>query len=264
MAGWIRVEADVHRHPKVVALPSPGARWAFIVTLAEGKAVEGRWVNVAHFRACVPAGEARYLGELIKAGLVRMEGPAVVIHDWSDYQITKGDHTAAERQRRRRERLGHGVSHGPSNVTSDRDTQRDVPVTSRAVSMSPSMSRRDNEEEDGLYQVSVPPEAPRLQALAEELTQRPNVLSNVWGGLGESAILQARKHGHAAVEREWRRIAAAEGGLPTLRQLVLGADDALNRIPKAIPESAADREARETAELRADAARRMAAQGARP
>lgn len=110
--------------------------------------------------------------------------------------------------------------------------------------------------------MATPPEAAPLQALAEELTQRTNAMANVWGGLGEQAVLLARKHGVPAVEQQWRRIAASERGLPTLRQLVFGADDALNRIARPVVETPAERDDRELAELKAMAARNLAAQGA--
>ena len=108
MAGWFQIKADAHRHPKIVALPSDAARWAFIVTLAEGKAVAGRWANEKHYRACVGP-VAKHLPDLVKAGLVERDGEAVVIHDWNDYQ--RNDVTAAERQRRYRDknRYANGV-----------------------------------------------------------------------------------------------------------------------------------------------------------
>lgn len=259
MAGWIRVEADVHRHPKVVALRTPAARWAFLVTLAEGKAVDGRWANVQHYRACVLPEQSRHLPELINVGLVAMDGDAVVIHDWGDYQVRK-DATAADRQRRHRERQRDGSDVVTSRRDSDPSSQRDMDVTSRALSPSLSMSR-SLPGEDEPYQVSTPPEANDLRALAEELTQQSNVLANIWSGLGEKAVRLVRKHGLPAVEREWRRIAAEEGGLPELRQLVFGADEALNRVRRtpAVTETPEERDARELAELKALAARNIAA-----
>jgi len=266
MAGWIRVEADIHRHPKVVALPSPAARWAFLVILAEGKAVDGRWTSVRHFRACVPPPEARHLAAMIQVGLVAMDGDAVVIHDWSDYQFTRKDTTAAERMRRYRDRQRDGDGGSDPGESSRRNDERNAPVTSRAVSLSLSLSPSLPGEEDG-YQVApapnpTPPEAHRLRELAEELTGQPNALANVWGGLGATAVRLARKHGIPAVEQEWRRIAADERGMPELRQLVFGADQALNRVATPRTETPAEREEREMDELRALAQRNLAAQGA--
>ena len=139
MAGWIRVEADVHRHPRVVALPSAAARWAFIVTLAEGKAVDGRWTSVRHYRACVPPAEARYLPAMVSAGLLVMDGDAVVIHDWDDYQVSRKDPTAAERMRRHRDRQ--------RDASPERDVTRNDLRTSRALSLS--MSPSPSQTTDG-------------------------------------------------------------------------------------------------------------------
>lgn len=93
------------------------------------------------------------------------------------------------------------------------------------------------------------PDVVELQLLAEELTQHPYVMQNVHSGLGEMAIRHLRKHGRGAVEREWRRISDDEGGLPTLRQLVLGADDALNPLPGTRRESPKERREREIADV---------------
>jgi hypothetical protein len=101
-----------------------------------------------------------------------------------------------------------------------------------------------------------------LQKLAEQLT---GVLYGFprHAGFGPQVAALLRKHGVAAIQREWQRIAADERGMPTVKQLVFGADDALNRVPKPGPaESASDREDRELAELRAEAQRRMATAGA--
>lgn len=68
-----------------------------------------------------------------------------------------------------------------------------------------------------------------LQKLAESLTGTPYGFPR-HSGMGEKVGVMVRKHGLGAVEEEWRRIAAEERGMPTVRQLVLGADNALNRI----------------------------------
>jgi hypothetical protein len=80
----------------------------------------------------------------------------------------------------------------------------------------------------------------RLALLAEQLTGTPRGL-RFETPMGRKAAAMLRKHGLAAVEAEWRRIAAEEGGLPTVRQLVLGTDNVLNRLASA--PTAADRKA---------------------
>lgn len=89
----------------------------------------------------------------------------------------------------------------------------------------------------------------RLQKLAEELTGQAYVMQNTHSGFGYKAVEeQLRRHHFDAVERAWRQIAnraKAEGtSLPTLKQLVLGADDILNPIPRVdAKEQRADEEA---------------------
>jgi hypothetical protein len=92
-------------------------------------------------------------------------------------------------------------------------------------------------------------DAGRLQRLAEELTGQSHVMANVHSGLGAKAVTeQLARHGFARVERAWRQLAnraKAEGSsAPTLRQIVLGADDILNPVPRAdTKEQRADEEA---------------------
>jgi hypothetical protein len=62
-------------------------------------------------------------------------------------------------------------------------------------------------------------------------------MQNVHSGFGSKAVQeQLNRHRFDATERAWRQIAnraKAEGAsLPTLKQLVLGADDILNPVPR--------------------------------
>lgn len=100
-----------------------------------------------------------------------------------------------------------------------------------------------------------PTDVARLQRLAEEITQQPHVMANVFGGLGAKAVNeQLRPHGYGRVERAWRQIAnraMAEGrSFPTLRQLVFGADDILNPIPRADAQEQRADESRDAFERR--------------
>ena len=170
---------------------------------------------------------------------------------WDEWQ--EGDWTVGERQRRIRAKR-HKVT---VQTLPDRDTSvtgpvsdRDRPseasrrlgvkaldVPSEHTDGAPARLPRDNGQDDDVV---------ALQLLAEQLTRTPYAMPNVHGGLGAKAVAMLHKHGPAAVESEWRRIAEEEGGLPTLRQLVLGADNALNAISG--PESSSDRKAREKRE----------------
>lgn len=89
-----------------------------------------------------------------------------------------------------------------------------------------------------------------LQKLAESLSGTPYGFPR-HGGMGEKVAVLVRKHGLAAVEAEWRRIAADERGMPTVRQLVLGADNALNRISAPAPSGPRDEVAEFVAKVKA-------------
>lgn len=71
-----------------------------------------------------------------------------------------------------------------------------------------------------------------LQVLAEELTGQPYALVNLAGRMGEMVRHQLSAKGLREVERTWRSVAAAAGPEPTIRQIVLGADDALFPVPR--------------------------------
>lgn len=229
MAGWIRVEADIHRHPKVVALPSTAARWAFVVTLAEGKAVDGRWTSVRHYRACVPPQEARYLPAMISVGLVVMDGDAVVIHDWDDYQVSRKDPTAAERMRRHRDRQRDGER----DASQDRDVTRNGSRTSRAVSLSPSLSPSQTIPEEPSPVRSPGSDALDAMALVEELAGRPFG----WGPgspVADTLIADVAELGLDRVAAEYRSVKSDAGGSPLdIAGVVYGAHKRLYRIPDA-------------------------------
>ena len=89
-----------------------------------------------------------------------------------------------------------------------------------------------------------------LQKLAESLTGTPYGFPR-HGGMGEKVGVMLRKHGLQAIEAEWRRIAGEERGMPTVRQLVLGADNALNRISVPAPAGKRDEVAEYVAKVKA-------------
>ncbi|HRK48172.1 MAG TPA: hypothetical protein PK324_21235 [Nocardioides sp.] len=252
---WIKVDADADESDKLAGLPNHNARWGWFRMMCRAKTQRrmGVFAGQAHLKQLLGT-EGRYVPAIVAAGLLHVwpttcdrcardyAGDAtdgdLVVHD---YRREQRDPTNAERQAGYRERNADG--NGERNGS--------IPLSSRALSPSPSMSPSDNDDR-AEYQVATPPEAHRLREVAEELTGIPNVLNNVWGGLGEKAIRLARKHGVPAVEREWRRIAADENGQPELRQLVLGSDDALNRVPRSGPAPKRDEVAELVARVRAE------------
>lgn len=229
---WIKVDADTDESDKLAGLPNHNARWGWFRMMCRAKTQRrmGVFAGQAHLRQLLGT-EGRYVPDMVKAGLLHV-WPTDCGRCATDYagDVTDGEIVVHDFRREQRD---------PTNADRQsrfRNGERNANLTddSRAVSPSMSPSPSENDERAG-YQVATPPEANELRALAEELTGIPNVLANVWGGLGEKAVRLARKHGMAAVEREWRRIAAAERGMPELRQLVLGADNVLNGVTTAKP-----------------------------
>jgi hypothetical protein len=108
----------------------------------------------------------------------------------------------------------------------------------------------------------IPVDVRRLQKLADELTQQPFSMNNVHGGLGAKAVNEQLPHGFDRVEKAWREVAArvkAASGpnvYPTLRQLVLGADDVLNAIPHADDKERREDESRAAYDRRVEKTRR--------
>lgn len=258
---WWRADATADEPDKLASLPSDGARWAWFRMMCRAKTQRrmGAFAGRSHLKGLLGS-YGRHIPDLIRVG---------VAHDWptdcerctADYSdASTGDVVVHDYRREQRDptNADRQADYRSRNAESNDPVTETVTPTSRGrahtLSPSPSLSPSPTNEEDG-YQVATPPEAHDLRGLADELTGRHNSLANVWGGLGEMAVSLSRKHGYHVVEREWRRIAAEEGGMPTIRQLVLGADNALNRITSPTPITKADRaadlaEARERAEQR--------------
>lgn len=264
---WVAVEATVRRSDKLAALPSDTARWGWLVMLGEAKLLRRQGSFTPALWAEVMGRYAKYQADYVALGLLHVapdycdeekrgtclrgresfqEG-TLVVHDWPRHQR---EH--AVRQQNYRDGQGDAESDGQSDVLGDAssDVRSDIP--SRALSLS---SVSSSSEEGGS---GGKPEVVALQRLAEELTGRPYVMANVYGGLGQKAVTeQLDLHGFAAVERAWREVHRNHDGRVTLRQLVFEADEILNPIqrkqsPKDEKQSAIDA-------LRAEAQRRIAA-----
>jgi ketosteroid isomerase-like protein len=76
-----------------------------------------------------------------------------------------------------------------------------------------------------------------IQGLAEELTNTPFALGNWHSKLGGMVTHQLSARGLAAVTQAWQTVAAACEGPPTIRQLVLGAEDVLFPVPRVSPQA---------------------------
>jgi hypothetical protein len=248
---WVAVDATIRRSVKLTALPSDTARYGWIVALGEAKLLyrqgtfsPGQWVEVMgryarHLRSYVAVGlmhvATDYCDLAHQGGCLSGRGPftsgTLVIHDWPRHQ--------REHARRQSEYRGRDAeSDAGSDVQGDAES--DVPTRARvAVAVYGQIPKTES---------SVPSaDHFALQALAEELTQQPYALANLNGKLGEKALRQLAAHGLMATERAWRAAAEASGPLPTIGQVVLGADNRLNPIPGA-PDTRAEREHAEEAE----------------
>ena len=268
---WGRIDDGFYDHPKLDALgrdrlSSVGLHWLAVSWC-------NRWLTdgaITRERVVKLGGTARLADVLVAAGLWERDGNDYRIHDFLDFNESKADVEAArevEREKKRRQRAsGAGkasasgaVVHEPgtgrfvSPGVSPGDTLRDSPGASpstRPVPSRPVPSRPDRGD------APAPGDGPdddvtTLQRLAESLTGTPYGFPR-HGGMGEKVGVLLRKHGLAAVTAEWHRIAAEERGMPTVRQLVLGADNALNRVSAPAPAGKRDEVAELVARVRAE------------
>lgn len=204
------------------------ATWLRLLILADGtwpaSAPLPQWCKKASLNALVGAG-------LVELGT----GYRYRIHGMD----AERSRTAQHASRAANERWsGNAVSNAPS-------TAQTMPLNSAQLSSTQLSANALAPRKNGLEPIgSIIPDAldanadvVRLQRLAEELTGQAYVMQNVHSGFGAKAVQeQLNRHRFDATERAWRQIAnraKAEGAsLPTLKQLVLGADDVLNPVPR--------------------------------
>ncbi len=157
------------------------------------------------------------------------------------------------------------------NVTANRDKSIEVaPDSVFADAQTESVAARDDgdvtvhwshEDQELQRRQLRHPDQLQLQKLAESLTGLPYAMANVYGGLGAKAVTeQLAPYGFARVQHAWSEVAErvrANGGKPTLRQLVFGADDMLNPVPAARPStSERDAEAQRSFDRRVERTKR--------
>lgn len=233
---------------------TPAQLGAFLkVQLLAGRQTHrGRFRSVAALIGALPAAYGRHVPFLVEQGdLVTLTDGRLYLDGWDEWQ--EGDITVRERMARLRNRHRNATVTPPVTRPSPAairvgvgvGVEEDIPPDG-GMSSPPARNGLD-------------PDVVELQLLAEQLTQHPYVMQNIHSGLGAKAVEMLRKHGRAAVEAEWRRITDEEGGLPTLRQLVLNADDALNPIRGSRRETPAERKERERQEYLARTRAEMAA-----
>lgn len=124
---WIRMEDSLPRDPKIAALPSNEARWAYIVLLCAAKEQEGRFASWAHLEACTPQWMWKHHAEFIEAGLLeRVVDPSdeakatFIVANWDKYQrpYDPGNAARVAKSRAKSRENGNGL-----------DMEEDMPVT---------------------------------------------------------------------------------------------------------------------------------------
>lgn len=239
---------------------SPAQLGAFLKVqlLAGRQARRGRFRSMKALMGALPAPYARLVGFLIEQGdLIVAEDGLVYVDGWDEWQegdLTVKDRMAALRNRRRNSTVTGTVTNtvtepSPTAIRSSVGSSVGVDALSGATVRAPEVLTFPVKGMDGTVTevnpvADLPADATKLQKLAEELTGRPYVMANLYGGLGQKAIEeQLRPHRWHRVEQAWRqvdaRIRASQDGPPTLRQLILAADDLLNPIPSGLPQEAA-------------------------
>jgi hypothetical protein len=128
---WLRVDADMPWHDKVVGLPNDTARFAFVKALCAAK-IRGRSTFTAASLREQLGSHARSLPALVSAGLIDEDGDMLTIHDFDDYQRRAG-HAEVMQRSRSRSRGGH------TEVTETSPTEQDS--TGRDVTSPPTPPR---------------------------------------------------------------------------------------------------------------------------
>lgn len=132
MTRWLRLYADTLDNPKVQRLP-PAVFKAWVNLLCLAAKNDGRLPGIADiaFALRMPDGEADVLVQsLIAARLLDDEPEGLMPHDWRERQfVSDRDPTAAERQRRKREKAREGQE-PKGNSDGERSVTRDKAVTS--------------------------------------------------------------------------------------------------------------------------------------
>lgn len=237
---WVAFDCDTLEHPKLVALPSDSARLGFVATILKAKRLPqpGRFASAAHFRA-VMGRYARYLKDYVEVRLLD-EAPdgSLSVHDWSDYQRDKADSTAAERQRRFRERHAESRRDVTDAVTPLHNAS---PARARAVAVAVDVPVSDSEEHGTLRgRDETTPEMPVLRWLANAKAGRQPV-----GKVALDLMDLVERNGATRVIAAMEELGA---GLDTA-QYVYGARNSLHPIPSGRRMTEAERKAQEQADV---------------
>ncbi|CAB4153062.1 hypothetical protein UFOVP613_47 [uncultured Caudovirales phage] len=160
---WLRVEAEAPLSPKVALLKNDASRWVWFETICASKRQRpgGMFTSDAHWRKVVNPSVPGALAEMVRAGLLERAGRlcercrekwadlpegALIVHDWSDYNL---DPTSTERTRRARARYRELRSGAGSEPEVSRSRAATEPLQSR-----PTMTETKNDTKDETLLVS--------------------------------------------------------------------------------------------------------------
>jgi hypothetical protein len=171
----------------------------------------------------------RVLDRLVLSGLIVVDGARYSVKGLDKERAARSEHArlAATSRHARSDAPGTAPSNAPGNAHG----------TAQSMPSKEEKSRDETSRENA-------PDEDALRSLAEELTGQSYAIPHFEGGLGAKARQQLRAHGLGRVTQAWQTVAAATGQNPTLRQIVFGADDLLNPVPRL---GARDREEAELA-----------------
>ena len=104
---WLRVDADMPWHDKVVGLPNDTARFAFVKVLCAAK-IRGRSTFTIESLKEQLGSHGRAIPALVAAGLLDEKGGVVSVHGFDEYQ-RKAGHAEAQARYRGKSRDDHAT-----------------------------------------------------------------------------------------------------------------------------------------------------------
>src|SRR5438046_520707 len=97
---WLRVDATMWSHEKILALPKDAARWSWLVLLSRAKERDGVFSSENQLKVDLGS---RYRWVRVFRELGLLDG--LQVHDWDAYQLNR-DNSAPRTRRWRARRAG--------------------------------------------------------------------------------------------------------------------------------------------------------------
>jgi len=216
---WIRLDDSLFRDPAFLRLPDDTTRLAYLAIAAAGSLTDppGEWPSITAMQATLPAWLFDAVGPLLAAGLLTQDESATIriVGRFYPSETPGAIRTARHRDRHRSRTEG---------VTSSSSSQSSSPPTS---SLSPTP-----------LGPPLPDDWTVVARHAEDLTGQPYAIPSPWSRLGEIASRMLAKHGRDQLLDAMSRAAIQSGPMPTAGQIVLGAGNILDAIPRATADCA--------------------------